>query len=307
MAEINHIPKFVLLDRDQQKHFLETLIFSSEDRLTIKLLIDILSEKEDFFDKYNKEVDLDVKSGEESENAPSERSILPDDFDEAMLSRFALNQKYIKLLIDEINIDLEKTNRPFRIVDFAGGYQYSTLNEYGELVASVVKAKSKKRISNVQLETLAIIAYKQPVTKPEIEQIRGVNSKEAINSVVEKGFATVVGRSEKVGKPLLYGTTKDFLETFGLSSLKDLPNLKEINELTDDRPDEEELQKVKINPTTMDKEAINEQNYTNSETDAVLTKEDENAVKLSDDLVIEDSADQKVNTDSLSSLYIKNK
>jgi len=279
--DIKHVPQFVLLAREKQRHFLETLIFSSEQRLSLKIILDILSEKDDFFSSYSSEsggVDPSDMISVESKSASEAASkITSEDFDKIMVSRFALNQKYIRLLIDEINSDLEKTQRPFRIVDFAGGYQFATLNEYGELVASVVKAKSKKRISTVQLETLAIIAYKQPVTKPEIEQIRGVNSKEAVNSLIDKEFVTVIGRSEKVGKPLLYATTSRFLEAFGLKSLKDLPNLKEINEITNDKPSDADLAKVTINPTTMTED------QSNSVPTDIIDKED---TDLSDQYVL---------------------
>lgn len=295
----NHAPKFVLLEREKQKHFLETLIFSSEQKLTLKNILDILSEKDAFFEAYLEDISSEDSTTENQNESESKPEVDEEVFDEMMMNRFALNNKYIKLLIDEINIELEQGNRPFRIVDFAGGYQYSTLSEYGELVASVIRAKSRKRLSNVQLETLAIVAYKQPVTNPEVEQIRGVKSKDAINTLIDKGFVSVVGRSDKVGKPLLYGTTELFLETFGLASLKDLPNLKEISEITSDAPSEEELAKVKINPTTMEKDDTNE-------IDGVETQDnDDSSADLSENETKAESTDN--DRDELIDKFIVNK
>ncbi|TAL70600.1 MAG: SMC-Scp complex subunit ScpB [Bacteroidetes bacterium] len=135
-------------------------------------------------------------------------------------------------LINEINTELVETNRPFQIVNLAGGYVYSTRPEYGMLLQQIVKSKIKKRLSHAALETLAIIAYRQPVTKPEIEQVRGVNSIDVVNSLIEKGLVEIVGRKDVLGKPLLYATTQEFLKTFGLNGLEDLPKLRELEELS---------------------------------------------------------------------------
>ncbi|GAB5465159.1 MAG: hypothetical protein Kapaf2KO_05950 [Candidatus Kapaibacteriales bacterium] len=244
---INKIPVFLTLNREEQKSFLEVLIFSSEFKLSARDIINILSEKDDYFGKYK---------SENPDHSVEDLQKVEETYEDMMSTRFALNSKYLSELIKEINIDLEKTKRPFLIVDFAGGYQYATRNEHSELVASVLKAKSKKRLSKAQLETLAIIAYKQPVTNPEIESIRGARSKDTVNNLIEKEFVTVLGRSEKVGKPLLYGTTEQFMISFGLKSMSDLPNMGEIEELLDSKAEDEDLSKVKINvnPTTMEEE-----------------------------------------------------
>jgi segregation and condensation protein B len=117
------------------------------------------------------------------------------------------------------------------------GYQFATTPKHGELLARMVKSKSKKRLSQAALETLAIIAYRQPVSKPEVEVIRGVNSSEVINKLLERNLITIVGRAETVGKPLLYGTTDEFLRLFGLTSLEGLPKPRELEELMENRTD----------------------------------------------------------------------
>jgi len=147
----------------------------------------------------------------------------------------------LEALVEELNADLEATGRAFRVVHVANagqtGYQFATTAQHGELLARLVKSKSKKRLSQAALETLAIVAYRQPISKPELEVIRGVNSGEIINKLLEKNLVTIVGRSETVGKPLLYGTTDEFLKLFGLQSLEGLPKPRELEELMEDRAD----------------------------------------------------------------------
>jgi segregation and condensation protein B len=152
---------------------------------------------------------------------------------------------FIGAIIDELNAEFEATHRVFRIVEVArgargehvSGFQFGTKAEFGELLVRLVKSKSKKRLSKAALETLAIIAYRQPVSKPELEVIRGVGSNEIINRLLEKNLITIVGRSESVGKPLLYGTTDEFLRLFGLRNLSDLPKPRELEELMAERAD----------------------------------------------------------------------
>jgi segregation and condensation protein B len=105
------------------------------------------------------------------------------------------------------------------------------MRKYGEYVALLSKEKSRRRLSAAALETLAIIAYRQPVSKPEIEAIRGVNCDQVLLNLMEKNLVVITGRSEAIGRPLLYGTTEDFLRSFGLNNLSDLPKLREIEEL----------------------------------------------------------------------------
>lgn len=164
---------------------------------------------------------------------------------------------FIGSLINELNSEFEATHRVFRIVEVARegtkGFQFGTKTEFGELLARLVKSKSKKRLSKAALETLAIIAYRQPVSKPELEAIRGVGSNEIINRLLEKNLITIVGRSESVGKPLLYGTTDDFMRLFGLHSLSDLPKPRELEELMAEQADilevAQALSQVSVSPS----------------------------------------------------------
>ncbi len=116
----------------------------------------------------------------------------------------------------------------FGIVALAGGYQFLTKPAYQSSISILLKQNSKKRLSTASLETLAIMAYKQPITKSEVEQIRGVNCDYAIHKLLEKELVEMRGKSEAVGRPVLYGTTLRFMEYFGINSLKDLPLPKDI-------------------------------------------------------------------------------
>ncbi len=140
--------------------------------------------------------------------------------------------------IDTINTQLADTGRVFRIRTVAGGYQFATVPELGEYVGRLLKSRSRRKLSRASLEVLAIVAYKQPITKPEIEDIRGVNSSVVVNKLMEKDLITMVGRSESIGKPLLYGTTDEFMRAFGIQSLADLPKPRELRELVQENADE---------------------------------------------------------------------
>ena len=130
--------------------------------------------------------------------------------------------------IEKLQKKYEEDIYAFQIYAMAGGYQFLTKPAYQASISILLKQKSKKRLSNAALETLAIVAYKQPITKTEIEQIRGVNSDYAIQKLLEKELLVIRGKSDAVGRPLLYGTSDKFMDYFGISSLKDLPQPKDI-------------------------------------------------------------------------------
>lgn len=117
----------------------------------------------------------------------------------------------------------------FELVSLAGGYQFMTKAAYAASIGILLKQQSKKRLSTSALETLAIIAYKQPITKNEVELIRGVNCDYTIQKLLEKELVEIKGKAESIGRPLLYGTSRKFSEHFGLESLKDLPTPKDFS------------------------------------------------------------------------------
>ncbi|HMS65457.1 MAG TPA: SMC-Scp complex subunit ScpB, partial [Ignavibacteria bacterium] len=133
--------------------------------------------------------------------------------------------------VNTLNEEFKINNKPFEILRIAGGYSFATKKEYGRFIGKLFEDKQRKKLSQSALETLSIIAYKQPITRSEIEFIRGVNVDYIVNSLLEKDLITINGRSETPGRPILYGTTKTFLKVLGLNSLDDLPKLKEINEI----------------------------------------------------------------------------
>ncbi len=136
--------------------------------------------------------------------------------------------KQIRDHIDNLNKKYEENNNAFRIEQIAGGYQMLTLSSYNHWLKQLLRVRSETKLSPAALETLAIIAYKQPVIRADIEAIRGVAVGEVIRSLCYKGLVKIVGRAEVLGRPMLYGTTKKFLEVFGLNSLKDLPKIEEL-------------------------------------------------------------------------------
>jgi len=129
--------------------------------------------------------------------------------------------------IKRLKEDYEKDSKGIEIVEVAGGYQFRTKPNFSKWIIRLKKIKPVK-LSQSALETLAIIAYRQPITRPAIEEIRGVDSGWVIRSLLEKGFIKITGRKDLPCRPIIYGTTKEFLEIFGLNTLSDLPTLKEL-------------------------------------------------------------------------------
>lgn len=140
--------------------------------------------------------------------------------------------KAVAEAVASLNAVYEQSGRSFRIESLAGGWQVMTLPRFKDVMAALHRSKQDTRLSPAALETLAIIAYKQPILRAQVESIRGVASGEVIRSLMERHLVKIVGRAEEVGRPMLYGTTKAFLELFGLSSLKDLPKADELKPRT---------------------------------------------------------------------------
>ena len=124
--------------------------------------------------------------------------------------------------------EYDASGRAFRIEEVAGGFRMVTRPEYHQWVSKLRRDEQIEGLSQAAMETLAIVAYRQPIVRAEIEDIRGVQSDYILRSLVEKGLVRVCGRSEELGRPLLYGTTRKFLELFALRSLDDLPDVKEL-------------------------------------------------------------------------------
>jgi len=133
--------------------------------------------------------------------------------------------KQIAQAIDDLNEAYEQTGRSFRIESVAGGWQVLTLSSFGPLLARMQADRQQSRLSQAALETLSIVAYRQPIMRAEIEAIRGVACGEVLRSLMERRLIKIAGRAEELGRPMLYGTTRQFLKVFGLASLDDLPTV----------------------------------------------------------------------------------
>jgi len=170
------------------EHHIEALIFASEQGIRIEEIMYCLQ-------------------------AAFERDFTTDEVNESLT---AIKNKYST---DSLAIELVKINN---------GYQFLTKKQYHPVINLLQLQRSKKRLSQAALETLAIIAYKQPVTKTDVEQIRGVNCDYSIQKLLEKELIAIIGKSEGVGKPILYGTSNMFMDYFGINSIDELPQIKDF-------------------------------------------------------------------------------
>ena len=145
-----------------------------------------------------------------------------------------VEKKEITDALGELQERWEEMGRSFILESVAGGYQFRTRPEYSQYIVEFNKEIKKFRLSKAALEVLAIVAYKQPVTKIEVEKIRGVDCSSSVSVLLDRRFIEISGRKEVPGKPFLYRTTDLFLETFGLENIKDLPTVKEIEKIKED-------------------------------------------------------------------------
>lgn len=143
-------------------------------------------------------------------------------------AEMALAVRAVDEAVKILNEQYQETGRSFRIEAVAGGYRLMTLPSFAERITEYHRARISSKLSRAAIETLAIIAYKQPLTRASLEAIRGVSCGEVLKTLMERRLVTVKGRAEELGRPMLYGTTKQFLDQFGLGSIKDLPTLTEL-------------------------------------------------------------------------------
>ncbi len=156
----------------------------------------------------------------------------PEPLTQARLSQ-SLQRDDIRLpeVVAALQKRFQEQQRPVDIAAVAGGYQLVTRAEYQPYLQRLFRKAGKLSLTRAALETLAVVAYRQPVTRTEVDQIRGVNSGSVLRTLLEKELVAIKGRDEGVGRPLLYGTTPAFLQAFGLNRLSDMPKLKEISEI----------------------------------------------------------------------------
>ena len=164
---------------------------------------------------------MDLKSILESILFVNEKPIMVEEICQAL----DLEKKEVVRLIEELKDDYEQRGAGICLVSVAGGYQMCTSPANSEWIKKLYKERFKHRLSSASLEILSIIAYKQPVTRLEMEAIRGVNCDQVVRGLTNMGLIKIKGRKDVIGRPFLYGTTRKFLEYFGLNSLDDLPKL----------------------------------------------------------------------------------
>jgi len=146
-----------------------------------------------------------------------------------------LDEEQVEAMLAELNQEYEAEKRAFGIVEIAGGYQLMTRPEFAPVLERFDTVPTNSRLSTPALETLAIIAYRQPVGRAEIEEIRGVGAGSVLKTLIERELIDVVGRGEGLGRPLLYGTSRRFLEHFGFRSLEELPRSDDLAVILSDR------------------------------------------------------------------------
>jgi len=170
------------------------------------------------------------------------RAIKEIDGDDALI-----NQNNVEDTVNQLNEEYSSDEKSFSIVRVANGFAFATKTEYAKYVGFLASVKSSRRLSQAALETLSIVAYKQPIIKPEIEAIRGVNSDYMLTTLLEKKLITIKGRAETVGRPLLYVTTDEFLKYFGIYKISDLPKPREVEEIMRDADFLEQKHQIMLN------------------------------------------------------------
>ncbi|MBN1781701.1 SMC-Scp complex subunit ScpB [bacterium] len=152
--------------------------------------------------------------------------------------------KQIEQAVQELNESYRQTGRTFTIVSVAGGYQMVSRESYAAWIRKLFHKKIKARLSQAALETLSVIAFKQPVSKPDVEAIRGVNCDGVIHTLLERKLIKLSGRGEGPGKPLVFKTTDEFLRYFGINDISDLPKPREIDEILKEEKKPEEVESL---------------------------------------------------------------
>ena len=165
------------------------------------------------------------------------------------------NGRDIREAVDALNAQYEVAGHGILVVEIAGGYQLASRQEYGPWLRKYHKTSNLVRLSQAGLEALAIVAFKQPVTRIEIDSIRGVNSGGVLHTLLEVNMVRIVGRSEGIGKPMLFGTTREFLVHFGLKGLSELPKPKELEELLTEGQHKAEARQLALELDELKKQA----------------------------------------------------
>ena len=210
---------------------IEAIIYAAEEPITLDQIGEVLREAG--------LAESLLQPTEEAEGATSLSQSEQDAKAAAKEEKKALRNA-VRAIVEELANDYNNSDRGMEVREVAGGYRMATKPEYHDVVKSFVKSlKPPIRLSLQALETLAVIAYKQPVTAPEISEIRGVDSSGVLATLIERKLITTAGRKQVIGRPMLYKTTKDFLLRFGLSDLNELPSMEEFEKMEQGAAQEE--------------------------------------------------------------------
>ena len=202
--------------------------------------------------------DLERSTAVEEQGSATPAEAQPEEKDEKKIAREAkekerLLREYFRTILDELIGDYATSERGLEIREVAGGYRPATKPEYHDAVRGFVKSlKPPLKLSLQALETLAVVAYKQPVTAPEISEIRGVDSGGVLGSLMARKLITTAGRKQVIGRPILYKTTKDFLLRFGLKDINELPSIEEFEKMAGELAEQEEIPMEHHAPETPD-------------------------------------------------------
>jgi segregation and condensation protein B len=202
--------------------------------------------------------DLERSTAVEEQGSATPAEAQPEEKDEKKIAREAkekerLLREYFRTILDELIGDYATSERGLEIREVAGGYRLATKPEYHDAVRGFVKSlKPPLKLSLQALETLAVVAYKQPVTAPEISEIRGVDSGGVLGSLMARKLITTAGRKQVIGRPILYKTTKDFLLRFGLKDINELPSIEEFEKMAGELAEQEEIPMEHHAPETPD-------------------------------------------------------
>jgi segregation and condensation protein B len=199
--------------QEQLHQIIESVIFVSESPVDMESILAVLNGETD---SEEREADKEGEGGEEKKKQAN-----------------TYKAKDIEPVLEELLEKYTDDKYPFEIKKIAKGYQFFTKRAYHDYVKRATLEKNKRRLSRAAMETLAIIAYRQPVTKAEVEFVRGVNCDYAIQKLLEKQLVAILGRAEAVGRPLLYGTSAFFMQHFGINGVEDLPKLKEFDDMVE--------------------------------------------------------------------------
>jgi len=212
---------------------IEAIIYAAEEPVTVEQIIAVVADEvsgEQAAQPAENVLPIDGAPPQTEEQAPEQT--LSDAKQEAKQQRDRARRR-VREIIDQLTAEYESADHGMELRQVAGGYRMSTKPEHHDVVRSFAKSlKPPIRLSLQALETLAVIAYKQPVTGPEISEIRGVDSSGVLASLISRKLITTAGRKPVIGRPILYKTTKDFLMRFGLKDIGELPSIEEFEKLT---------------------------------------------------------------------------